>query len=179
MITTHISIMDILLLAGFVGLLLYQIFRQGSIKRDMNGIAEKYSYLITIKEGIVNNVNMLEKGHKGLNKKIEDGMQTLSQELEGNIKTLQNEINGISEENRSLIQQKTQNIDEIDKKADLLKASLVELRDHINAYQNDLSRSLKENEGFLKQLAERFNHFSAKIDKMKDFIRERNIDLDL
>ncbi len=179
MITTYISIMDILLLAVFVGLLLYQIFTQRKIKRDFNGIAEKYSYIITVKEGIVNNVNRLEKGYKGLNKKIEDGMQTLSQKFEGNIKTLGDEINEISGKNRALIQQKAQNIHEIDEKADLLKASLIELQDHINAYQNDVSRSIKENEGVLKQLAAKFNHFSGKIDKMKDFIRERNIDLDL
>lgn len=179
MITTYMSNRDILLLAVFFCLLLYQIFTKRKIKRDLDRIAEKYSYLITVKEGIANNVNRLEKGFKGLNEKIEDGMQALSEKFEGNIKTLENEINGTSGKNRELIQEKAQNIHEIDEKADLLKASLIELQDHINAYQSDVSRSIKENEGVLKQLAAKFNHFSGKIDKMKDFIRERNIDLDL
>jgi predicted nucleic acid-binding Zn-ribbon protein len=171
--------MDILLLAVFVVLLLYQMIMKRKVKRDFDGIAEKYRYIITVKEGIVNNVNKLEKGFKGLNKKIEDGMQTFSQNFEGNIKTLENEINGISGKNRELIQEKIQDIHEIDEKADLLKSSLIELQNHINAYESDVSKSIKENEGVLKQLAEKCDHFSGKIDKMKDFIRERNIDLDL
>jgi DNA repair exonuclease SbcCD ATPase subunit len=179
MITNGMSSMDIVLLAVLVGLLLYHIFTQRKIKRDINGIAEKYSYLITVKEGINHNITKLEKGFKGLNKKIEDCIQTLSQKFEGNIKMLEREINGISAKNQALIQEKDESIREIDEKAELLKSSLVELQDRINAYQTDVSRSIKENEGVLKQLAAKFNNFSGKLDKMKDFIRERNIDLDL
>ncbi|MBL7176207.1 MAG: hypothetical protein ISS66_10335 [Desulfobacteraceae bacterium] len=84
MITTYISIADILLLAVFVGLLLYQISMQRKIKRDFDGIAEKYSYLITVKEGIVNNIlgwlHTYGKSYRNLETAIHYYDQTLERE---------------------------------------------------------------------------------------------------
>ena len=68
---------------------------------------------------------------------------------------------------------------ELNKKVEPLQASFDETLARVNSSQEAMKGLIKEGEEELKKMAEEISAFAEEIRKMKDFIRERTIDIEL
>jgi peptidoglycan hydrolase CwlO-like protein len=70
-------------------------------------------------------------------------------------------------------------ITEVEGKVDPLKASFHESVGKLDASHDAMRKMIWDTSAELKRLASRLNLFSQEVKKMKDFVRERSIDLEL
>ena len=67
----------------------------------------------------------------------------------------------------------------LDKKMEPFQASIDDILVRIDSSQEAMKELMKEDEEEMKKMADSINAFAEEIRKMKDFVRERTIDLEL
>ena len=106
-------------------------------------------------------------------------LSTLKKIFIDKLNQLELQVNKLSENHNTMIEKYNSIGDELDKKVEPLQSLFDVTVSKVNSSQEALKSVIEEGENEIKRMAEGIYNFSKEISQMKDFIRERTIDLEL
>lgn len=110
---------------------------------------------------------------------LEGRLNSLKQMVSARIIRLTNDLNELSKKNDLLIERYGLIGAELDKKIEPLQNLFDITVSKVNSSNQEMKKAVEDGEYTIKRMAEGIRIFSEEIRKMKDFIRERTIDLEL
>jgi esterase/lipase len=130
-------------------------------------------------EGLEKKITAMQKYRSERFKQLDETFASFKEKLIENVNQLNLKINELSKK-MNVIHEKYNTIGkELDKKVEPLQASFNDTFARINYSQEAMKKAIKESEEEMRKIAEGISTFAEEIKKMKDFIRERTIDLEL
>ena len=110
---------------------------------------------------------------------LDGQLSTLKKMFIDKLNQLEIQMNKLSEKNNTLLEKYNSIGYELDKKVEPLQSLFDVAVSKVNSSQEAMKLVIEERENEIKRMAEGINNFSKEISQMKDFIRERTIDLEL
>ena len=110
---------------------------------------------------------------------LDEALESIKERFLENINQLNLRLNELMKKMNVILEKYNTIGQELDKKVEPLKTSFNDNLARINSSHKAIKEVIKENEEQIKKVTESINTFAEEIRKMKDFIRERTIDLEL
>ena len=117
---------DILILVLLICLLRYVFFTHRKIGKKIVEVNKGQVLLTNYKNGLVINVRKLEKACRWINKELEDKTKVVANESKEKIESIRRNVDNLAEKNLALLKQRDEIMQEIDNRAEPLKASIQE-----------------------------------------------------
>ncbi|MGA1841262.1 MAG: hypothetical protein ACMUIU_11610 [bacterium] len=130
-------------------------------------------------EGLDKKITVLQKFRSEGFKNLEERLNSIRETLFEKVNPLNINLNELSKRTDDLFEKYNSILQEIDRKVAPLQTSFDDALAGINSSQEAMSNALKEGEKEIKKMTESIDAFREEIRKIKDFIRERTIDLEL
>ncbi|MGA1865058.1 MAG: hypothetical protein ACMUHX_08350 [bacterium] len=130
-------------------------------------------------EGLDKKITVLERFRSEGFKNLEERLDSLRETLFEKVDPLNINLGELSKKTDDLFEKYNSILQEIDKKVEPLQASFDDALAGINSAQEAMNKALKEGEEEIKNMTESIDAFREDIKRIKDFIRERTIDLEL
>jgi len=166
MSSTYFIFFLLLLLVILLGSVGFLFIQQGRLKKIIAEVAGRMGQVETHQ-------------NRGL-QYLESKSQSLIDTLSGKTNTMTQRV---SEETRKLkaILDKTETklLEELDGRVERMRYIVDQNFEKVTAAHQTMRRIIQENENQVKRLASEINHFANDMKKMQDYIRGRNIDLEL
>lgn len=129
--------------------------------------------------GLDKKITTMQKFRSEGFKNLEERLASLNETLFEKVNPLNLKVSELSKRMDEMFEKYNTILQEIDNKVVPLQASFDNTLSRINSSQEAMNKLIREGEEEIKRMKEGISAFGEEIKKIKDFIRERTIDLEL
>jgi DNA repair exonuclease SbcCD ATPase subunit len=141
-------------------------------RRESKRIAEMSRELAALQKQLNELHEQFKHGSESLREALKEVLFDKTRGLAQRVTELSRNVGEVRQKNAAMIA-------EVEGKVDPLKASLNESVSKLDASHDAMRKMIWDTSAELKRLTSRLNAFSQEVKKVKDFVRERSIDLEL
>ncbi len=111
--------------------------------------------------------------------KLEEKANSVREMVFEKANPLTNKLNELSQRTNVILEKNEAIRQDLEQKAGSLKASVDDTAAQFNSSHDAIRKIVQEGKNEIERMAKDVNEFAEEIKKMKDFIRERTIDMEL